>query len=376
MSQPKHIAFLAPNLNGGGLERVVVNLLKGMVKHNLKLDLVLTSATGPLLKDVPSEVRIIDLKTPLGLRLKSATQVISPLVNYLRQEKPDVVFSNLLTYNLVAVVAVALARVPTYLVLIEHLSLQETKNRRRGFQFWLLPLLMRYLYPRADAVLAVSKRLARELEADLKMKSGTIKTIYNPVIDDNLLLKSQESIENPWFKDGEVPVVLGVGRLVDQKDFSTLIRAFAIVRKTRPARLVILGDGVEKKKLQSLISELGLEDDVALLGFVENPYAYMSKATVFALSSAWEGFGNVLVEAMAVGTPVVSTNCESGPEEILDNGKYGELVSVGDREAMAAAILRVLAGNVKSVDPAWLEQFTLENATLKYLEFLGFSESN
>ncbi|MGA9377435.1 MAG: glycosyltransferase [Phormidium sp.] len=129
MNQTKHIAFLAPNLNGGGLERVVVNLLKGMVKHNLKLDLVLTSATGPLLEYVPPEVRIIDLQTPLGVRLKTASQVISPLAKYLRQEQPDVVLSHLLTYNIVAVVAVTLAKFPTYLTLVEHLSLHKTKNR-------------------------------------------------------------------------------------------------------------------------------------------------------------------------------------------------------------------------------------------------------
>ena len=165
-------------------------------------------------------------------------------------------------------------------------------------------------------------------------------------------------------------MVLGVGRLEQQKDFPTLIHAFAKVRQMQTAKLVILGSGREEKKLLSLVDELKLNEDVAMLGFVDNPYAYMAKSAVFVLSSAWEGFGNVIVEAMAVGTPVVSTNCPNGPEEILDNGKYGELVSVGDSQAMAEAILRVLLGEIKSVDSDWLEQFKLETVAQKYLDVL------
>jgi glycosyltransferase involved in cell wall biosynthesis len=161
-----------------------------------------------------------------------------------------------------------------------------------------------------------------------------------------------------------------VGRLEQQKDFPTLIHAFAKVRQMQTAKLVILGSGREEKKLLSLVNELDLSEDVAMLGFVENPYAYMAKSAIFVLSSAWEGFGNVVAEALAAGAPVVSTNCPSGPAEILDNGKYGELVSVGDSQAMAEAILRVLLGEIKSVDSDWLEQFKLETVAQKYLDVL------
>ncbi|NJK27869.1 MAG: glycosyltransferase, partial [Coleofasciculaceae cyanobacterium SM2_3_26] len=163
----------------------------------------------------------------------------------------------------------------------------------------------------------------------------------------------------------------GIGRLVDQKDFATLIRAFSIVKKVRKSRLVILGTGPNKPRLEALIEELDLRDDVDLPGFVENPFKYMARASVFVMSSAWEGFGNVLVEAMAVGTPVVSTDCRSGPSEILDNGKYGALVPVGDAEAMARAILDVIAGKQKPVDPAWLDRFRLETVANQYLDLLG-----
>lgn len=373
MNQPKRVAFLLPNLKAGGLERVGLNLLKGMIECNVKLDLVLTSAEGEFLKYVPPEIRVIDLKSPIGYGIKTASQVTIPLINYLNKEKPDIVVSHLYIYNVFAAIAKFMAISPAYLVLVEHAVIYRSKKEAKGIQGWLLPLLIRYFYPLADVVLAVSHSLARQFETDLKLKPGIIKTIYNPVIDENLFVKAKEPVDHPWFKDGEPPVILGVGRLVVQKDFITLIRAFAIVRQTQTARLVILGDGPEKRKLEAKVRELGLENDVALLGFTANPYAYMERAKVFVLSSAWEGLPTVLIEAMAVGTPVVSTNCKSGPEEILDGGKYGELVSVGNSEAMAQSILSVLSGHSKQVDSAWLDQFTWKTAVKNYLDLLGIA---
>jgi glycosyltransferase involved in cell wall biosynthesis len=167
-----------------------------------------------------------------------------------------------------------------------------------------------------------------------------------------------------------------VGRLEIQKDFSTLIKAFASVRQVYACRLVILGQGREQQNLNRLIVELGIENDVAMLGFVENPYPYMVKSSMFVLPSLWEGFGNVIAEAMALGTPVVSTNCQSGPAEILDNGKYGWLVPVGDSKAMAEAIMKVRSGESKPVDADWLKNFTIETVSDQYLKVLGISASN
>ncbi len=201
-----------------------------------------------------------------------------------------------------------------------------------------------------------------------------IQVIYNPVITPELLEKSKQPLDHPWFKQGEPPVILAVGRLHQVKDFSNLIRAFAMVRQLQPARLMILGTGAEEKQLKALISELGVEQDVMLPGFVNNPYAYIIASSVVVLSSLSESFSNVIIEAIALGTPVISTDCPSSPREILANGKYGELVPVGDSQAMAEAIKRVLAGNIKSVDAAWLEQFSVATATQKYLNLFSYPD--
>lgn len=373
MNQPKRVAFLLPNLKAGGLERIGLNLIKGMIHCNVKLDLVLTSAEGEFLNDVPAAIRVINLKSPIGYGIKTASQVTIPLMNYIRKEKPDIIVSHLYIYNVFAAIAKLLAISPANLVLVEHAVIYRSKTEAKGIQGWLLPLLIRYFYPLANAVVAVSHSLARQFEADLNLKPGIIKTIYNPALDESLFTKAQEPVDHPWFKDGESPVILGVGRLVVQKDFASLINAFSIVRQSQRARLIILGDGSEKRKLEAQVRELGLENDVALPGFTANPYAYMARAKVFVLSSAWEGLPTVLIEAMALGTPVVSTNCKSGPEEILDSGKYGELVSVGNSEAIAQAILSVLSGESKQAEPYWLHQFTWETSLQKYIELLGIA---
>ena len=374
MNKSKPIAFLLPDLEWSGLGRVAVNLAKEISSRGISVDLVVGSATGVFLKEIPPQIRIVDFERQIQPRLQSALKILLPLRRYLQIEKPTALVCYLYTCNVVTLMAKMLVRSQVKLVLVEQIILYEKQEKKQQkLQERFLPILMRWLYPSADKVVACSQGLARDLEIYLGFNHGKIDVIYNPVIDEKLAEKANLFVEHPWFNKGEIPVVLGAGRLVRQKDFATLIRAFALVKKEQKVRLVILGEGQLKNQLLTLVGQLNLENDVVILDFVENPYAYMAKSAVFVLSSGWEGFGNVVAEALAAGAPVVSTNCPSGPAEILDNGKYGELVSVGDSQGMAEAILRVLSGKVRSVDSAWLEQFTLKYSAQKYLELINIS---
>jgi glycosyltransferase involved in cell wall biosynthesis len=189
-----------------------------------------------------------------------------------------------------------------------------------------------------------------------------------------LFEQAKQPVSHPWFEQNRLPVILAVGRLTKAKDYPTLFRAFSLVRQVRPAKLLILGEGEERSNLERLAIELGIQNDVSMPGFVDNPFAFMAKASVFVLSSAWEGFGNVLVEALACGCPVVATDCRSGPREILDNGRYGRLVPVGDHEALAKAILETLDNPDFPADRQTRLQrameFSIDAAVDKYLKVL------
>ena len=191
--------------------------------------------------------------------------------------------------------------------------------------------------PLADGIVAVSEGVAADLRGQVPRAAGKIVTIHNPVVGPGLAEQAAEAVEHPWFGDGE-PVVLAVGRMAAEKDYPTLLRAFAEVARSRAARLVILGQGPERESLLELAARLGIGDRFDLPGFDVNPFRYMARASVFVLSSRFEGFPNVLAQAMACGSPVVSTDCRSGPSEMLEGGKWGRLVPVGDWRAMAGAI--------------------------------------
>jgi glycosyltransferase involved in cell wall biosynthesis len=332
MNRP--IAFFIPAMYGGGAERVVLNLLEGMVAKDLAPDLVLATAEGPYLDRVPSVVKIVDLKA--GRIIKS----ILPLVLYLRTHRPRVLISHLGHANVIALIATYLSGTKTPLVVVEHNTL--SASRSTLWRANLIKPMMKFLYSRADAVVTVSQAAARDLELELGLPQNTVQTIYNPIVDNRLLTQANESLDEPWLQPASSPVLLSIGRLTAQKDFATLLKSFAIVRKQLDARLIILGEGESRQELESLIQNLEIVESVSLPGFVNNPYAYLKAANAFVLSSRWEGLPTVLVEALACGCPVVATNCPSGPSEILENGKYGDLVPVGDTAALSKAMIQVL----------------------------------
>lgn len=332
-SSPRVALFLY-SLDGGGAERVMANLANRFVQQGLVVDLVLVRKQGPYLKIRDPAVRVIELKA-------SRTPARLPdLITYLRQKTPFALLSTMHYANEVALGAKKLSGTATRVVVCEQNNVSTyARLTSRKAEKW-TPLWTKLFYRWADAIVAASQGVAADLHRLTGLPDHKMHVIYNPVVTPDLFKQAKEPVDHPWFAPEEPPVVLSVGRLVGQKDFATLIRAFAQVRQVRPVRLMILGSNAgSKTALEALVQELGLTDDVLRPGFVHNPYAYMARASVFVLSSQWEGFGNVLVEALAAGTPVVSTHCESGPAEILAEGKYGELVPVENDQAMAAAIL-------------------------------------
>ncbi|MBD2773234.1 glycosyltransferase [Iningainema tapete] len=361
----KRIAFFLPTLNGGGAERVTVNLLKGMLERNLSLDLVIATAKGPFLKQIPKQVHVVDLTA--GRVIKA----ILPLSRYLQQHKPCALVSHTSDANVVTVLAKKLARTKTKLMLVEHNTLSVDKSKLFRAKF--VPPLMKWFYPSADDIVGVSQGVAQDLELQLGFPKGKVSVIYNPVVDRELITKAKTPLNHPWFQTGTPPVFLAVGRLTEQKDFPTLIKAFALLRKQRLARLLILGEGECRAELERMIDLLEIANDVSLPGFVENPYGYMHNASAFILSSLWEGLPTVLIEAMACGCPVVATDCPSGPNEILAGGKYGRLVPVGNSEALAAAMFEVLESPVsRDVLLQRAMHFSVESAVSEYLALLGY----
>jgi glycosyltransferase involved in cell wall biosynthesis len=332
------VSIFLPALAGGGAERAMLHLAQGFADRGLKTDLVLAEAEGDYLNQVPANVRIVDLQSKFPVVLSKTMA----LQRHLQREQPTVLFSALDIASS-SLWAKWSARVPTRVVMCIQTYLSgQFQDHQPNTMGKLRPKLVKWLYPKSDGLVAASQGTAEDLAQIASLPLERIRVIYNPVVTPEMLEKSREPIEHPWFLPGEPPVILGVGRLVSQKDFFTLIKAFAEVRQQRPARLMILGEGEQRSQLENLIRELNLESDVSLPGFVDNPYAYMANASVFALSSKFEGFGNVVAEAMATGTPIVSTDCPSGPAEILDNGTYGKLVPIADPSALANAILETL----------------------------------
>lgn len=358
------VALYLGFFGGGGIERITANLAHGFVKSGIEIDLLHTNQESPHLWRLPSETRIINLKTA------TIYKTLPGIVSYLKQESPSAFLSASHFMNEISVLAKFISGSQTRLIVAEHNHLSKSTSNAT-LRDRLAPFFSSLLYPWADGIVAVSDGVAKDLAQTAHLPLDKIQTIYNPVITKEILASAKEPVEHPWLTAKECPVILGVGKLEAQKDFPNLIRAFAQVRAVQEARLIILGWGPDREKLEALIKELNLEEYVDLPGYTQNPYAYMANASLFVLSSAWEGLPTVLIEAMALGTPVVSTDCESGPSEILANGKYGHLVPVSDTKALADAILQVLSGNPKPVDSSWLDQFTLETATQKYLNILG-----
>lgn len=342
--RPGRLAIFLPSLEGGGAEQVTVTLANAFAASGCKVDLVLGVATGPYLSRVARGIRVVDLQAP------RVFDAMMPLARYLSRERPDSLLSVMSHANVVAILSRCISRVPVRLVISEHSTVSINAARAGSARERILYRLVAMLYRRADAVVAVSRDAALDLAEFVGLGSGNVHTIYNPFDLARIAEMAREAPGHPWFEAGQPPVLVAVGRLTPEKDFSTLIRAFSRLRKRRDVRLLILGEGALRGDLEALGRDSGLtENDLQMPGFVGNPYKFLARSRAFVLSSQWEGLPSALIEALACGTPVISTDCRSGPREILEDGRWGKLVPVGDAAALSNAMETVLLSTASEV---------------------------
>ena len=398
------VALVFGSFRGGGVARVMLRLAAALLERDIAVHLVVGRHQGELLEEIPVGATVIELATanPLstfarllraepslaaamlrptrdGSRQSGKLRHLPSLIGYLERHRPEAVVAATAPFNLIALWARQLSRVPARVVISEHNVLTRPDQGVEHWRYGLPPALLQRHYPKADAVVAVSEGVAQELRTLVGLPDGGVVVIYNPVVDAGLEAQAALPVAHPWLEDGGPPVILGVGKVyAPGKDFATLIRAFARLRRQRPCRLVILGDKAASAKnarqldeVLSLPAALGIAEDVDFPGFVANPFAWMRRARVFVLSSAWEGLSLVLAEAMATGCAVVSTDCPHGPSELLAGGRFGPLVPVGDDAQLALAIASLLD---HPTDPAILKararDFSVERSIERYLQLL------
>jgi glycosyltransferase involved in cell wall biosynthesis len=368
LHRPPRVMFFCPTLGEGGADRVVLTLLQRLDRARVTPSLAVVRRAGALIDDVPADVPTFVLGSR---RLLVAAPDLARLI---RRERPDVVFSTHGGSNIIAAVAHALARSPSRLVLSERSALGRG-DRGRARRALEVPA-KRVTYRRADLVTAVSDGVARELAARLGLPAPKIRVVYNPAVDEELAARAAEPVAHPWFAPGAaappVPVIVAVGRLVEIKDYPTLLDAFARIRAARPARLFVLGDGPLRAALEARVRAAGLADDVVLHGFDKNPFKYVARARLLLHASRAEGLPGALIQAMACGTPVVSTDCDHGPREVVARpGHDGFLVPVGDAAALAARALALLddaelAARVSVAARASAQRFTVAASLAQY----------
>ena len=362
------IAFFIQDLREGGAERNVARLLNGIVARGIPVELVVIERRGSFFSELDPRVRVVELP-----QKRTITSVLG-LRRYIEQRRPLALISSLTHTNVAAILANASVAHPTRLVVVERNQFSTNRELKRGLvrlAYGLVP----WLYRRADLIGAVSSGVRDDLAETTGLPADRVAVLYNPVVSDGLAARAAEPVDHPWLQGSGVPVIVGLGRLSRQKNFPLLLEAFALARRERAMRLIILGEGGLRGELEAQAERLGVADDVDLPGFDANPFRYLSRAALYVLSSDWEGLPTALIEAMACGTPVVATDCQSGPREILLDGKLGPIVPRGDPEALSGAILSILNDPGDSGPRiARAKEFSLDRAVDRYLEISGWTE--
>ena len=358
----KKIAFLLQSLSGGGAEKSVVNLANYLVNNGLDIDIVLVNKSEiAYIDELDAKVNIVSLD-----KSRSAKSIFK-LIKYMKYGNSDVAMSSVTHINIIMVIAKLLSiNLNTKVVLnqVNHLSSIVSYNIKNKILQKIVLKLIVNIYNISDGVISMSKGVEEDMLSNgLKVDS---KFIYNPIVTESMLAQGNKFVDN---YNGVT--FISVGRMVPQKNFSLLVDAFGIVSKKIQSRLIILGEGPLRHDLERQVSRLSITESVLLPGFVNNPYKYMKNSNVFVLTSLWEGFGNVVAESMALGNQVVSTNCNSGPSEILENGKYGFISSTFNKYEIA----KLMVDSVNTpIDPDLViergKYFSVERASIEYKNFL------
>lgn len=362
----QRLAVLLSFSGQGGVERMVMNLVEGFAARGVGVDLVAIRADGMPRVELPQNVRIVDLET------RHSALAVWPLVCYLRSRRPVALLAAKDRAIRAAVLARAISGVRCRIVGRLGTNLSAALESRSGFVRGMRILPIRLMYRWVDHLVCVSKGVREDTLHLARIPLERASVIRNPVVSKRIDELAKCPVDHPWAKDPSVPMIVAAGRLTPQKDFPTLIRAFAALRTRQAARLVILGEGRERARLLQLARDLDVAADVALPGFAPNPYAWMARARLFVLSSAWEGSPNVLTEALALGVPSVATDCPSGPRELLADGRWGPLVPVGDPSALADAMEHVMRSPLSpELLRAAVFEYARDASAASYLKVLG-----
>lgn len=355
------LAIFMPSFGDGGVERMLVNLAGGLAGLGVEVDFLTRSRAEPYLDQLDPRVRLVETR-------RSGVLDIQPFMGrYLRQTRPDFVLCGKDRAGRAAVLARRLSGVPFQLVMRPGTTVSERVAKRGVFKRWRAYRLIRSTYRAAAAVVGNSEGVVRDIATIAGLPAERMHLIRNPVVTADLAARASQPVSHPWLVAGQPPVILGLGGLRTQKGFDVLLAAFARVRAGRPCRLMILGEGRLRGELLEQAARLGVGSDFALPGFDPNPYPWLARAGLFVLSSRWEGSPNALTEALAIGTPVVATDCPSGPREILRGGEVAPLVAVDDVEAMAVAMAGVLdAPGDPALRRAAAAEYTVETCAARY----------
>lgn len=331
----RRIALVLPDLAGGGAERVTLTLADEFVARGIAVDIVLMRCEGEFLKQVPPTLRVVDLKAP---KIRNAPLAFA---RYLRAERPDAVIANMWPLTTACIVARALAGSKARVLVCEHVTLSNCFRDWGWLHAYFLRRSIAALHPFADVRVAVSAGVADDLAAITSIGRSHFDVVYNPIAVSPPTSDDAAAVGGAW-QGWTGKRIITVGALKEQKNQALLFHALARLLETVDARLMLLGEGLLRGELEALARKLGVANKIIMPGFVPDPMPFYRTADLFVLSSDYEGFGNVIVEALACGLPGVSTDCPSGPTEILENGRWGRLTPVGDAKALADAMAESL----------------------------------